>query len=106
MVDHAFTPAACLIACRMRWYVPQRQMLPCIAESISASVGLGLVFSRAAACMIWPVWQYPHCGTLQACQARWTGWSPFGLRPSMVVMRLPAAALIGVTQLRAASPLT
>ena len=32
---HAFTPAAILIAWRMRWYVPQRQMLPCIALSMS-----------------------------------------------------------------------
>jgi hypothetical protein len=50
--DHDFTPADCLIACRMRWYVPHRHMLPCMAESISASVGLGFDCNRAAACMI------------------------------------------------------
>ena len=34
-------PAAALIACRIRLYMPQRQTLPAIAASICASVGLG-----------------------------------------------------------------
>ena len=38
--------------------------------------------------MIWPDWQYPHCGTLKVVQARWTGWLPSGLRPSIVITRL------------------
>src|ERR1019366_4056947 len=54
---HAFTPAASLIACRIRWYVPQRHRLPSMAASISWSVGFGFCFSNAAACMIWPLWQ-------------------------------------------------
>ena len=73
---------------------------------MSWSVGCGLVFSSAAACMIWPLWQYPHCGTLQASQAFCSGWSPAALSPSMVVMCLPAAARMGVRQLRVASPFT
>ncbi len=49
--------AACLIAARIRVYVPQRQMLPSMASSIWASVGFGLRRSSAAADMIWPAWQ-------------------------------------------------
>ena len=49
--------AACLIAARMRTYVPQRQRLPDIAVSISASVGEGFCASSAVALMICPVWQ-------------------------------------------------
>jgi hypothetical protein len=45
------------IAARMREYVPQRQMLPAIASSMSASVGCGVRASRAAALMICPAWQ-------------------------------------------------
>jgi hypothetical protein len=41
----------------MRWYVPQRQMLPDIAASMSASLGFGFAESRAAADMICPDWQ-------------------------------------------------
>ncbi len=52
-----FAPAACLIAARIRPYVPQRQMLPAIAASMSASVGLGLLLSSAVADMICPAWQ-------------------------------------------------
>src|SRR5215475_9915136 len=37
--DHARSFAASLIAARMRWYVPQRQMLPDISSSMSASLG-------------------------------------------------------------------
>jgi len=34
-LDHALSSAAALIAARMRWYVPQRQIFPAIAASIS-----------------------------------------------------------------------
>ena len=44
--------AASLIAARMRGYVPQRQMLPAIALSISASLGLAFEASSALADMI------------------------------------------------------
>src|SRR5581483_2754357 len=49
---HGYTPAASLIAWRIRVYVPQRQMLPCIAASMSSSLGFGFCFRNAAACMI------------------------------------------------------
>src|ERR1039457_6614231 len=99
-----FTPAAVLMAARIRVYVPQRQMLPSIALSICVSVGLGVFLSRAAACMIWPLWQYPHWATLCFSHASWHGCVPLALRPSIVVTLFPAAALRGVTQLRTASP--
>ena len=54
---HALTPAACLMALRIRWYVPQRQILPCINSSISRSVGFGFCCKSATACIIWPAWQ-------------------------------------------------
>src|SRR2546425_891628 len=44
--------AARWMAARMRWYVPQRQMLPDIPSSMSASVGEGLRANSAAADMI------------------------------------------------------
>jgi hypothetical protein len=37
--------------------VPQRQMLPDMASSMSASVGCRLLASSAEADMIWPDWQ-------------------------------------------------
>src|SRR2546421_10722495 len=43
--------AARWMAARIRWYVPQRQMFV-IAASMSASLGLGLLASSAAAAMI------------------------------------------------------
>jgi hypothetical protein len=55
-----FVPSAAealLIASRMRWYVPQRQMLPLIAASMSASLGRGFFASSAVADMICPDWQ-------------------------------------------------
>src|SRR6185295_2657069 len=57
-----------------------------IAASMSASVGLGVFLSSAAAAMIWPDWQYPHCGTSSASHAFCTGCEEFGERPSMVTI--------------------
>ena len=51
------TPAAFLMAARMRGYVPQRQMLPSIAATICSREGLGFFCSSAAAVMSWPDWQ-------------------------------------------------
>src|SRR5438552_1462778 len=51
-----FMPAAMWTAARIRWYVPQRQMLV-IDSSMSASVGFGFLRSSAAAAMICPDWQ-------------------------------------------------
>src|SRR6185312_11033164 len=57
-LGHDQAPFAALwIAARMRGYVPQRQMLPAMALSISASVGLGFSVRSAVADMIWPDWQ-------------------------------------------------
>ena len=53
----AYPFAAVLMAARMREYVPQRQILPDMAASMSASDGLGLEASSALALMIWPDWQ-------------------------------------------------
>src|SRR3979411_99432 len=66
-----FDCAACLIASRMRTYVPQRQMLPDIASSMSASVGCGLLARSAEADMICPDWQQPHWTTPRSSQAFW-----------------------------------
>src|SRR3984893_1082899 len=80
-------------------------MLPLMKSSMSASVGLGFLDNRATASMIWPDWQYPHCGTSSAIQACWTGWLPSADRPSMVVIFFPATLEIGVIQERVISPL-
>src|ERR1700730_5483375 len=97
--------AAMRIAARMRWYVPQRQTLV-IASSISASVGFGFLPSSAAAAMIWPDWQYPHCGTSSASHAFCTGWSPAADKPSMVtILSVGSTALTGIEQERCTSPL-
>src|ERR1019366_10538297 len=99
-------PAALWMACRMRRYVPQRHRFPFIAESISLSVGFGVLASSAAADMICPAWQYPHCGTSISCQANWHGWVPSGDRPSSVVTGLAPTAETGVRQARNANPPT
>src|SRR6266849_6263273 len=80
-------------------------MLPLMASSISASLGLGFFESSATADMICPDWQYPHCGTSSSIQACWTGWLPSAERPSIVVTFFPATLEIGVMQERVASPL-
>src|SRR5689334_23305933 len=81
-------------------------MLPLIVLLISSSDGFLLVASSAAACMIWPAWQYPHCGTLKARHAFCTGWLPCGSRPSIVVTERPETSLTAVMQARVAAPST
>src|SRR6185503_11045485 len=56
-----------------------------MAPSISLSDGCLLVESSAAADIIWPAWQYPHCGTSTSIQARCTGCVPSTDNPSIVV---------------------
>src|SRR5579864_1445757 len=56
-----------------------------MAESMSLSVGWGLLASSADADIIWPAWQYPHCGTSTSIQAFCTGCVPSADNPSMVV---------------------
>src|SRR5574343_125447 len=76
-----------------------------MAASMSASLGLGLVLSRALTAMIMPLWQKPHWGTSSLAQAFCTGWLPFLDRPSMVtIFSLPVSEASGRTQLRVATP--
>src|SRR5215813_13631701 len=89
----------------MRWYVPQRQMFPLMASSMSESVGFDFFESSATADMICPDWQYPHCGTSSATHACCTGCDPSAGIPSMVVTFLPDTLEIGVMHDRVASPL-
>src|SRR6266852_7553120 len=78
-----------------------------MALSISASVGRFTFASSAAALMIWPDWQYPHCGTSFAIQASCSTLpSLVWPIPSMVVILLPAAELRDVEQDRAGWPFT
>src|SRR5262249_632518 len=93
------------MAVRMRGYVPQRQILPDMAASISASVGLGLLSRRATGDMIWPDWQYAHCTTSTFSQARWI-FAPLSVSPtaSMVVTFLPTTLDTGVMQDRIGRP--
>src|SRR5208282_2877158 len=88
----------------MRGYVPQRQMLPDIASSISLSVGAGISDKSFAALIICPGWQYPHCGTSISIHANCSGCVVSTERPSMVVMDLPTARDTGVTHERTVCP--
>src|SRR6476661_5677602 len=88
----------------MRGYVPQRHMLPSIWVTICSRVGFLFVARSAAACMICPDWQYPHCGTCSATQAFCRGCWPLGERPSMVVTFLPATLDTEIWQERIALP--
>jgi hypothetical protein len=45
------------MAARMRGYMPQRQMLPDMAWSISVSLGFGVLASKATAAITCPDWQ-------------------------------------------------
>src|SRR5581483_1295823 len=95
--------AARRMALRTRAYVPQRQTFV-IARSISASVGCGISLRSAAADMIMPDWQYPHCGTCSAIQARCSRCRPFFAKPSIVVIDFPFATATGSEQERTAPP--
>src|SRR2546429_7788905 len=72
---------------------------------MSASLGWAFLATSAAADMIWPDWQYPHCTTSRANHACCT-FLPAGVSPiaSMVVIRLLATALTGVTHERIGCP--
>jgi len=81
-------------------------MLPAIVSSICWSLGLGVVARSPAACMIWPLWQYPHWGDGQAAPRRdhaladRRGPDALDGRESS----LPSAAEIGVTHERVGRP--
>ena len=80
-------------------------MFPNMASSISELVGCGLLASSAAADMIWPDWQYPHCGTSRSSQAFWI-LAPTAVAPiaSIVVISDVPMLSIGVMQERMAVP--
>src|SRR6185436_15029205 len=71
-----------------------------------ASVGLGFFARSAEAAMIWPAWQYPHCGTSSSIHARCTGCDPLGDSPSIVVTAAFPTLETGVWQDRVATPLS
>jgi hypothetical protein len=72
---------------------------------MSASVGVFVFFKRAAAAMIWPGWQKPHCATSSSSHACCTGCSSSpSARPSMVVTSRPSHAPTGTTQGCISSP--
>src|ERR1051325_1001578 len=77
-----------------------------MAASMSLSVGCGVSASIAAAAMIIPLWQYPHCGTCWLIQACCNGCERLCDRPSMVVILRPPASLSGNEQDRTAPPST
>src|SRR5438093_12967406 len=79
----AIISAARWTARRIRGYVPQRQMLPVSASSMSSSVGLGISLSSTAALIICPDWQYPHCRAPIATQPSSSGWLRSGEGPSV-----------------------
>ena len=71
-------------------------MFPFMYATISSWLGFLFNSNSAAACIIWPDWQYPHCGTCASTQAFWSGWDWFFERPSIVVTDFPAKAETGV----------
>src|ERR1700691_3282722 len=73
---------------------------------ICSSVGDAVLPSKAAAAIICPVWQYPHCATSSAIHACCSTCKPFAESPSMVVIFLPATCETGVEQERVALPST
>src|SRR5438552_2723194 len=80
-------------------------MLPCMACTISAAVGLGFLRSRDVPLMIIPGVQYPHWKAPTSRNASCNGWRrPSRSKPSMVVIRLPAAFDTGVMHDRTGSP--
>jgi hypothetical protein len=74
---------------------------------MSASVGCGLCANSAAADMICPDWQYPHCGTFSATQAACTACGfPFCASPSIVTIDFPTTSFTGTLHERTAAPST
>src|ERR1043166_5319064 len=73
---------------------------------MSRWVGLGFFWSSAAAAMICPDWQYPHCGTSIASHAFCTGCEELGERPSMVtILSVGFTSERRIEQARCTSPL-
>ena len=75
-----------------------------MAESICWSLGLDVFASSAAADMICPGWQYPHCGTCSAIHAFCSGCELSTESPSMVVIFFDATEETAVWHDRTAWP--
>src|SRR5689334_17085935 len=75
-----------------------------MAESICSSLGFAVLASNAAADMICPGWQYPHCGTCSAIHAFCTGCELSADSPSMVVIFFDPTAETAVWHERTAWP--
>jgi len=56
-------------------------MWPFVAAVMSASVGWGFGASSVAACMIFPDWQKPHCGTSMRRHVCCSGMRAIRLQP-------------------------
>jgi hypothetical protein len=76
-----------------------------IASSIPVSFGCVLLVSSAAADMIWPDWQEPHCGTPLSSQAFWI-LAPAAVAPitSIVLTSESPMLSIDVMQERVGAP--
>ena len=81
----------------------ERNLAPALAW-VPGVLGVAVSARKAAACMICPPWQNPHCGTLCSRQAFWAGCMPSLSSPSMVVTFMPTAADTGNWQERTALP--
>src|SRR5579863_7303683 len=75
-----------------------------MAESISLLVGRLISLSSAVALMIWPDWQYPHCGTSWTIQAFLTASASRLVSPSMVVISLAPTSEMDIEQERMGCP--
>src|ERR1700688_1948277 len=75
-----------------------------MCATMSSRDGFLLSASSVAACMIWPDWQQPHCGTCSTTQAFCSGGLPSADNPSIVVTDLPATSDSGIAHERTASP--
>src|SRR5256885_2274276 len=104
-VHVAISDAARSTARTIRLCDPQRHRLRSSASRTSRSVGLRF-FARSAAAAIWmPLVQYPHWAACSARKAFCRGCSSWPLlKPSMVVILLPAADHRGVSHAGAGWP--
>jgi len=104
-VRGAISDAARKTARIMRLCEPQRHRLRSSASRTSPSVGLGFFARSPAALIRMPLVQYPHwaaCSARKACCRGCNSW-PL-LKPSTVVILLPAVAHRGVSHAGAGWP--
>jgi len=73
---------------------------------MSSSLGLGFAASSATVLMIWPAWQYPHCGTFLGEPRLLDDVQALAPSDSIVATDLPAMSPTGHTHDRRARPST